>query len=180
MSGYIFRYFSVCREEVERLAQESNMRLYKTSVKEDLNVDDVFQHLAENYVNKVKSFDDLEGDIGYPATNGGYGSTALRQSGMSHLGHNMLGGINTSAKQLIQIGASSGNSTGRPYHQSSQRVIGVGVPRTNGYYNRSNNNHRPNAGYTANTAYNPDGYFNSTYTTTNGFHMGQRSSGQRY
>ena len=29
------------------------MRLYRTSVKEDLNVGSVFQHLAENYVNKV-------------------------------------------------------------------------------------------------------------------------------
>ena len=29
------------------------MRLYRTSVKEDLNVSVVFQHLAENYVNKV-------------------------------------------------------------------------------------------------------------------------------
>jgi hypothetical protein len=31
------------------------MRLYRTSVKEDLNVGSVFQHLAENYVNKVTS-----------------------------------------------------------------------------------------------------------------------------
>ena len=30
------------------------MKLYRTSVKEDLNVAVVFQHLAENYVNKVK------------------------------------------------------------------------------------------------------------------------------
>lgn len=34
------------------------MRLYRTSVKEDLNVSGVFQHLAENYVNKVKSYTD--------------------------------------------------------------------------------------------------------------------------
>ena len=45
-----------CRDEVERLAKECKMRLYRTSVKEDLNVSGVFQHLAENYVNKVKSF----------------------------------------------------------------------------------------------------------------------------
>ena len=30
------------------------MRLYRTSVKDDLNVSVVFQHLAENYVNKVR------------------------------------------------------------------------------------------------------------------------------
>jgi hypothetical protein len=41
------------RLEAERLAAECNMRLYRTSVKEDLNVGSVFQHLAENYVNKV-------------------------------------------------------------------------------------------------------------------------------
>ena len=42
-----------CRFEAERLAGEAGMRLYRTSVKEDLNVGSVFQHLAENYVNKV-------------------------------------------------------------------------------------------------------------------------------
>ena len=40
--------------EVEKMAMESRMKLYKTSVKEDLNVDLVFQHLAENYVKKVR------------------------------------------------------------------------------------------------------------------------------
>ena len=43
---------------MERLAKECKMRLYRTSVKEDLNVSGVFQHLADNYVNKVKSFND--------------------------------------------------------------------------------------------------------------------------
>ena len=31
------------------------MRLYRTSVKEDINVGGLFQHLAENYVNKLRS-----------------------------------------------------------------------------------------------------------------------------
>ena len=31
------------------------MRLYQTSVKEDINICNVFLHLAENYVNQVKS-----------------------------------------------------------------------------------------------------------------------------
>ena len=39
--------------QVECVAAECGMKLYKTSVKEDLNVDLVFQHLAENYVKKV-------------------------------------------------------------------------------------------------------------------------------
>ena len=41
-------------EEVERLSRECRMRVYRTSVKEDINVGNVFQHLAENYVNQVK------------------------------------------------------------------------------------------------------------------------------
>ena len=41
------------------------MKLYRTSVKEDLNVAVVFQHLAENYVNKVKTMcDDIDDDGG--------------------------------------------------------------------------------------------------------------------
>ena len=39
--------------EVEAVAMDCGMKVYKTSVKEDLNVDLVFQHLAENYVKKV-------------------------------------------------------------------------------------------------------------------------------
>ena len=31
------------------------MRLYRTSVKEDTNICNVFQHLAENYVNQVQT-----------------------------------------------------------------------------------------------------------------------------
>ena len=41
------------RLEAERLAAECSMKLYRTSVKDDLNVAVVFQHLAENYVTKV-------------------------------------------------------------------------------------------------------------------------------
>ena len=39
------------------------MKLYRTSVKEDLNVAVVFQHLAENYVNKVDMMCDDSDDI---------------------------------------------------------------------------------------------------------------------
>ena len=47
--------FFICREEVDRLARECRMRLYRVSVKEDINVGGLFQHLAENYVNKLRS-----------------------------------------------------------------------------------------------------------------------------
>ncbi len=42
-------------EEVHSLTRECGMRLYQTSVKENINICNVFLHLAENYVNKVKS-----------------------------------------------------------------------------------------------------------------------------
>merc|ERR1719228_141933 len=43
------------QQEAESISKDYNMKLYRTSVKEDLNVGMVFQHLAENYVNKVDS-----------------------------------------------------------------------------------------------------------------------------
>ena len=61
----IFRSFN--REEVERLAKEFRMRVYRTSVKEDINVGNVFQHLAENYVHQLRLEQDLmRFDIGGP------------------------------------------------------------------------------------------------------------------
>jgi len=54
-------------QEAERLAQEARMKLYRTSVKEDLNVDLVFQHLAENYVKKIRSTDSI--DSGFHSLN---------------------------------------------------------------------------------------------------------------
>ena len=43
-------------DEVEWLAKELRMRLYRTSVKDDLNVGAVFRDLAESYVDKVNSY----------------------------------------------------------------------------------------------------------------------------
>jgi len=168
-------------EEVERLAKEFNMRLYRTSVKEDLNVDDVFQHLAENYVNKIKSFNDLEANIGYPANSH---EPPLHQAGMSHLGNSMglnIYGTNSSARQLIQIGASS-SSISRPFsHNTQQRMISVGAPRTNGYYKRnsSSTGYRPTNGYTGIGGYNAD-ISNQLYSSSNGLSTGHPNSGNRY
>ena len=47
------------RSEAEALSRELNMRLYRTSVKDDLNVSVVFQHLAENYVHQWRLEQDL-------------------------------------------------------------------------------------------------------------------------
>ena len=78
---------------MERLAKECKMRLYRTSVKEDLNVSGVFQHLGENYVNKVKSFSNFNGSLnGGPRNGGGGGLTGI--------------GMET-AVDTFQIGASS-------------------------------------------------------------------------
>ena len=48
--------FIIFSEEVEWLAKELRMRLYRTSVKDDLNVGAVFRDLAESYVDKVNSY----------------------------------------------------------------------------------------------------------------------------
>ena len=53
--AFCFVFFS---QEVDRLCSELGMRLYRTSVKEDMGVSSVFQHLAEDYVSKIKSFND--------------------------------------------------------------------------------------------------------------------------
>ena len=164
------------------------MRLYRTSVKEDLNVKDVFQHLAENYVNKVKSFNDLEANIGYPTNN--HEPPNHHQGGiMSHLGNGRglnVYGTNSSARQLIQIGASS-SSISRPYSHNAQRIISVGAaPRTNGYYKRNNNNN--NTGYRPNSSYagggiggysNEGDYSNQMYSSTNGLSSGHHKNGNR-
>ena len=66
--------------ESERMASDCRMKLYRTSVKEDLNVDLVFQHLAENYVKKVRSSDSI--DSGFHSLSIGLGPRR-RQPGRS-------------------------------------------------------------------------------------------------
>ncbi|XP_049632911.1 ras-related protein Rab-23 [Suncus etruscus] len=41
-------------EEAEMLAKKLKLRFYRTSVKEDLNVNEVFKYLAEKYLQKLK------------------------------------------------------------------------------------------------------------------------------
>lgn len=45
-------------DEVETLARELHCRLYRTSVKEDLNVSQVFNYLAEKYLSQLDALDD--------------------------------------------------------------------------------------------------------------------------
>jgi hypothetical protein len=68
------------REEVDRYAKENRMRVYRTSVKEDINVGNVFQHLAENYVQRIRMEQDLmRFDIG-----GGPRSLSIQIGGGTH------------------------------------------------------------------------------------------------
>ena len=64
---------STSSDEVERLSSELGMRLYRTSVKEDLNVGSVFQHLAENYVAKLRNSFGLGGYDALVGNGGGGG-----------------------------------------------------------------------------------------------------------
>ncbi|XP_037085778.1 ras-related protein Rab-23-like [Pollicipes pollicipes] len=47
-------------EEAEALARELKVRLYRTSVKEDLNVSQVFTYLAERYLAEMRTWEDDE------------------------------------------------------------------------------------------------------------------------
>ncbi len=63
--------------EVEHLAKELKMHLYRTSVKEDVNVASVFQNLAENYVSKVNSYSDALNDDLFLGNGNGVGGHHL-------------------------------------------------------------------------------------------------------
>ncbi len=105
----------ILREEVENLAKELKVRLFRTSVKEDLNVSNVFQHLADNYVSRVKNCMLME-DLGHMSMNG----KGLCNGGSNgyelHLRH-----------QPVQIGGS------RPYVMPSANTVTSAT--ANGYNN---------------------------------------------
>lgn len=44
-------------EEAEALAKRLKVRFYRTSVKENLNVDDVFRYLTDKYIQKIHAID---------------------------------------------------------------------------------------------------------------------------
>ncbi len=63
---------------MEQLSRDLQMRLYRTSVKEDLNVGSVFQHLAENYVESVGGgFSEEDFLVGVAGGGGGGGGGRL-------------------------------------------------------------------------------------------------------
>ncbi|XP_054990937.1 ras-related protein Rab-23 [Sorex araneus] len=72
-------------EEAETLAKKLKLRFYRTSVKEDLNVNEVFKYLAEKYLQKLKQQIAEDPKLVHSSSNKiGVFNTA----GGSHLGQN--------------------------------------------------------------------------------------------
>ena len=98
------------------------MRLYRTSVKEDINICNVFQHLAENYVNQVKSsvMQQQQQHRGYGRADVVDSSSASSSSGCSSSSSPPL--------SLLQIGGSH-NHLSYHNHRSS-----IGQPTSDTYH----------------------------------------------
>jgi len=110
----------VTNEEVDRLARECRMRLYRTSVKEDINVGGLFQHLAENYVNKLRSSppptsssssytDSVDSGLGSNST---HSSTSSNSHGGPMSLQIQIGGHVRSPPLRTSIGSTSSGSSG--------------------------------------------------------------------
>ncbi|XP_072565451.1 ras-related protein Rab-23 [Paramormyrops kingsleyae] len=56
-------------EEAEALAKRLKLRFYRSSVKEDLNVNEVFKYLAEKYLQKLKQQTAEEPEVVHTASN---------------------------------------------------------------------------------------------------------------
>ena len=110
--------------EGERMAAACRMKLYKTSVKEDLNVDLVFQHLAENYVKKVRSSDSI--DSGFHSVSiglVGHGRRRERTRSRERLRQKYSASYTPSIANYLNNPMfdrlHSGRPLARPHHQSS-------------------------------------------------------------
>ena len=60
MTYLIFLCF--CSHEVEKFARNTGLKLFRTSVKENLNIGRVFQHLAERHIESVSRWSDESAD----------------------------------------------------------------------------------------------------------------------
>ena len=54
----IFFLFNPFSHEIEKFARNTGLKLFRTSVKENLNVGKVFQHLSERHVEAVSRWSD--------------------------------------------------------------------------------------------------------------------------
>lgn len=127
----------VTAAEVEHLAKELQMRLYRTSVKEDLNVMNVFQHLAENYVSRVKNYSD-------PILNETSLAFSSLQIGGTHLG------MNTANPSRIGPPYVTPNKHNYPHHPLQYQ--------NNNNNNNHNNNPRHHVGSNGNGFVRQTGY----------------------
>uniref|UniRef100_G3QKB1 small monomeric GTPase n=2 Tax=Gorilla gorilla gorilla TaxID=9595 RepID=G3QKB1_GORGO len=72
-------------EEAEALAKRLKLRFYRTSVKEDLNVNEVFKYLAEKYLQKLKQQIAEDPELTHSSSNK---IGVFNTSGGSHSGQN--------------------------------------------------------------------------------------------
>nr|CAB3265362.1 ras-related protein Rab-23-like [Phallusia mammillata] len=72
------------QEEAENLAKKLKLRFYRTSVKEDLNVTEVFQYLTEKHVQKTKQDAELEPETTAPIRQIGLFNTTSANSSKSN------------------------------------------------------------------------------------------------
>ncbi|XP_008570409.1 PREDICTED: ras-related protein Rab-23 [Galeopterus variegatus] len=72
-------------EEAEALAKRLKLRFYRTSVKEDLNVNEVFKYLAEKYLQKLKQQIAEDPELMHSSSNK---IGVFNTSGGSHSGQN--------------------------------------------------------------------------------------------
>jgi len=99
------------------------MRLYRTSVKEDINVGGLFQHLAENYVNKLRSSppptsssssysDSVDSGLGSNSTHSSNSSNSHAQASGPMSLQIQIGGHVRSPPLRTSIGSTGSNSSG--------------------------------------------------------------------
>ena len=83
------------------------MRLYRTSVKENINVGGLFQHLAENYVNKLRSSPPPTSSSSYSSVDSG-----IHTGGPMSLQIQIGGHVRTPPALRTSIGSTGSNSSG--------------------------------------------------------------------
>ena len=164
-----------CRDDVERLAKECRMRLYRTSVKEDLNVGSVFQHLAENYVNKVKSYNEPNNMHEQPLFQIGASSRSYSTSGYGHQGP-----LYTQTKPMNNRRGNNNNNTANGYMKSHSTSV---TPSSNGYVPSMYSNGAPHRQRLMSTV-DPHAYHHRAGRNggvgTNGFYHHSTSSGSSF
>ena len=154
-------FFSVSSDEVERLARDYRMRLYRTSVKEDLNVAAVFQHLAENYVSRIRS----------------YSETAFTDPPlpMVQIGSSSRPAYITPSSKSVAASA-TGNGYLSRSSRSNNKSSSSSSP-TNGYISHFNNNNKRYSSGIGNQSNNNSKHIYSVSPHHNPHHYGYGGSG---